>query len=112
VDGKVYSSVDELPPEARQKYEQAMTRIGQAMGDANQDGVPDILDGIIASPPTPPRADPFPAPLSPMPQVSSPAISEESSGPNWTLLGVGILIGIMLMAVLALGIIFVLPLQK
>jgi len=39
VDGKAYSSLDELPTEARQKYEQAIGRF-----DANRNGIPDLLE--------------------------------------------------------------------
>ncbi len=40
-DGKAYNSVDELPPEARQKYEQALPKLG----DADHDGIPDAFQG-------------------------------------------------------------------
>ena len=40
-DGKAYGSVDELPPEARQTYEEAM----QKLGDADHDGTPDVFRG-------------------------------------------------------------------
>jgi hypothetical protein len=40
VDGQAYSSLDELPPEARQKYEQEIGRF-----DANRNGIPDLLEG-------------------------------------------------------------------
>lgn len=40
-EGKTYNSVDELPPEARRKYEEAMDKLG----DANQNGIPDLLEG-------------------------------------------------------------------
>lgn len=39
--GKEYSSLDELPPEAREAFERA----GSALTDKNRDGVPDILEG-------------------------------------------------------------------
>jgi hypothetical protein len=39
VDGKAYGSLDELPAEARQKYEQAIGRF-----DANRNGIPDLLE--------------------------------------------------------------------
>src|SRR5690349_9847345 len=39
VGGKAYGSLDELPADARQKYEQAMQRL-----DANANGVPDLLE--------------------------------------------------------------------
>ena len=32
VDGKQYSNIDAMPPEARQRYEQAMAKLGQIMG--------------------------------------------------------------------------------
>jgi hypothetical protein len=41
VDGKTYYSLDELPPDARQKYEAAMSKM-----DANRDGVPDLLMSV------------------------------------------------------------------
>ncbi len=37
--GKAYSSVNELPAEARQQYEEAMAKL-----DANRNGIPDVLD--------------------------------------------------------------------
>ena len=53
VDGKAYTSLDELPPEARQKYAQAVNRI-----DANRNGIPDLLEnspfGAVAQPATTP----------------------------------------------------------
>ena len=39
VDGKAYHSLDKLPPDARQKYEQAIGRF-----DANRNGIPDLLE--------------------------------------------------------------------
>src|SRR5512147_2033630 len=53
VDGKVYSSVDELPPDALQKYEQAMTKMGPLMGDTNQNGMPNIFDSMFSTQPAP-----------------------------------------------------------
>jgi hypothetical protein len=62
VDGKIYTSLDDLPAEARQKYEQAM---GQ--WDANRNGVPDMLEGGVfgatAQAPATPQAQPSPMPL-------------------------------------------------
>jgi hypothetical protein len=42
-DGKTYASVNDLPPEARQKYEEAMAKL-----DANHDGIPDVLNGNVS----------------------------------------------------------------
>jgi hypothetical protein len=41
VNGKTYSSVDEMPPDVRQQYEQAMQSM---MVDRDGNGVPDILE--------------------------------------------------------------------
>jgi len=50
VDGKTYNSVDELPPDARAKYEQALGNM-----DRNQNGMPDFLEGMLnVSTQTPP----------------------------------------------------------
>jgi hypothetical protein len=61
VDGKVYTSLDELPEDARRRYEQAMGQL-----DANRNGVPDMLEGGLfgatAQPPAAPPAQPAPAP--------------------------------------------------
>jgi len=60
IDGKTYTSVNEMPPEVRQKYEQAMRSLGDAnsnripdafettniFADGDQDGVPDILENL------------------------------------------------------------------
>ncbi len=59
IDGKTYRSIDEMPPEVRKKYEQAMSGLTDAngnptdvfksidfLGDKNQNGIPDILEDI------------------------------------------------------------------
>jgi|GEM_PF-489535 len=40
-EGKQYNSSDELPPDARAKYDEAM---GKLSVDANQNGIPDLLE--------------------------------------------------------------------
>src|SRR5512138_65412 len=42
VDGKEFNSVENLPPEARAKYEEAMGKL-----DANRNGIPDFIEGMI-----------------------------------------------------------------
>ena|SRR5215216_5718401 len=42
VDGKQFNSLDDLPPEARARYEQAMGAL-----DANRNGIPDFMEGMI-----------------------------------------------------------------
>lgn len=62
IDGKTYKDVTEMPPEIRQKYEQAMRSLGDAnnnqipdafetlniLGDKDRNGVPDVLQNIVA----------------------------------------------------------------
>ena len=44
-DGNEYNSLDELPPDVRAKYEQAMGAL-----DSNRNGVPDFFEGIMNTP--------------------------------------------------------------
>jgi hypothetical protein len=44
VDGQSYTSMDELPPEAQEALEQ----VREAFRDADQDGTPDIMEGMDA----------------------------------------------------------------
>ena len=62
IDGKTYSSVNEMPADIRQKYEQAMRAVGDPndhrisdsfetmnlLGDKDKDGIPDILENLVA----------------------------------------------------------------
>ena len=43
IDGKTYHSVEEMPPDVRQKYEQAL----QALADSNGSQIPDALENIL-----------------------------------------------------------------
>jgi len=43
IDGKTYSSVEEMPEDVRQKYELAL----QALSDTNGNHVPDVLENIL-----------------------------------------------------------------
>lgn len=88
VDGREYNSIDDLPPEARAKYEQAMGIL-----DKNQDGMPDFLEGMLgkalltpAQPGAP--AAPTPRPALRIPQSASPTIAPETSN-GWTLVIAG-----------------------
>jgi len=45
VGDKVYTNLDELPPDVRLKYDQAVDRLGPLMSDTNGNGIPDILEG-------------------------------------------------------------------
>ena len=44
-DGNEYNSLEELPPDVRAKYEQAMGAL-----DSNRNGVPDFFEGMINTP--------------------------------------------------------------
>ena len=44
-DGKTYSSVDEMPADARITYDQAIAKLGPLMSDADGNGIPDVFEG-------------------------------------------------------------------
>jgi hypothetical protein len=44
VDGKQFNRIEDLPPEARAKYEQAMGAL-----DANRNGIPDFVEGMMGT---------------------------------------------------------------
>jgi len=92
VDGKEFNRLEDLPPEAREKYEKAMGAL-----DANRNGIPDFVEGtmgmgaqqsatpIVSGSPT---ASPRPVPRSPMP-VNSPTITPDTSN-GWMLALLGL----------------------
>ena len=45
VNGKEFNGLEDLPPDVRARYEQAMGKL-----DANQNGMPDFLEGMINTP--------------------------------------------------------------
>jgi hypothetical protein len=95
-DGKEYNSLDELPPEVRVKYEQAMGNL-----DANRNGIPDFLEGMLK--PQSGASDierryTTAAPHASTASPSSSAIEPESTS-GWVL---GLLV-LMLLGVCALG---------
>ena len=62
IDGKTYKSVEEMPPDIRAKYEEAMRNLDKDRNgmpdmlegmkpfeDKNQDGVPDAFEGLASS---------------------------------------------------------------
>ena len=82
VDGQVFNSINDLPPEARAKYEQAMGSM-----DKNQNGMPDFLEGMMnisnQTPQPSMNATSYPTDTtrhaSHKPLLDSPAIAPESS---------------------------------
>ena len=54
IDGKTYNSVEEMSPDVRAKYEEAMQnlktqKVMDVLGDKNQNGVPDIFENMPAA---------------------------------------------------------------
>ena len=116
VDGKTYASVDDLPPEARQKYEQALPKLRQVMGDANQNGVPDVFDRMFpaqpAPPPTPAESTTDATSSSPLLDTAPTNLDDTTANYRRMLIFAGIVIVILLVALLILGALVVLPMIK
>ncbi|MCC6300032.1 MAG: hypothetical protein IT314_12090 [Anaerolineales bacterium] len=106
VDGQTYNGLDELPPEARAKYEQAMGKI-----DANRNGMPDFLEGMMnmSQQPSQPMMSASAYPTNDTtrhatraPINNSPAIAPDTS--NGWMLALGGLFILMVCALGALGV--------
>jgi hypothetical protein len=80
VNGQTYESLEQLPPEFRAKYEQAMGAM-----DANRNGIPDFIEVPVSSV----TQNPQPAARKPNPVIAN--IEPESSG-GWLLWLAGILV--------------------
>ena len=97
IDGKEFNDIENLPPEARARYEEAMGKL-----DANRNGIPDFVEGMMSTSnqsasssvsvgvERPRRSTPLP--------VSSPTITPDTSN-GWTL----VLAGVFLLALCAAG---------
>jgi hypothetical protein len=44
IDGKEFNGLEDLPPEARARYEEAMGQL-----DANRNGIPDFVEGMMGT---------------------------------------------------------------
>jgi len=89
VDGKEVNSIDDLPPDARAKYDRAMSGL-----DANKNGVPDFMEGMMeTSQPASSVSTSFEAAPTPraQPIVDSPTITPDTSN-GWLLTLLGILL--------------------
>jgi len=89
VNGREYNGLDELPPDVRAKYEQAMGAL-----DSNRNGVPDFLEGMINTPKQTTNVSTnfgteAPRRASRQPVVASPAITPDTSN-GWMLALAGI----------------------
>lgn len=104
VNGQVYDGLDQLPPEIRAQYEQAMSAM-----DKNRNGIPDFVEGMLNLPAqtkdTTSNNVSFnigtSRPAAPKPTPATSTIEPESSG-GWMLALAGIaLIGLCLVAAAA-----------
>jgi len=100
VDGKVYDSLDDLPPDIRSRYDRAMEKM-----DADRNGLPDFLEEMVNAPnQTNSVATRFgnqtPRPSAPIP--ASPTMEPESTSGLALVLAVVLVLG--LCAVGAIGV--------
>lgn len=103
VNGQVYDSLEQLPPDVRAKYEQAMGAM-----DANKNGIPDFVEGLLgASNQTNQVAASFgttnPRPAARQPISVSSTIEPESSG-GWMLALAGIILAGLCLVAAAAGV--------
>lgn len=106
MNGQEFHSLDDLPPEARAKYEQAMSKL-----DANHNGMPDFMEGMMGTsapeaqqPAAPASTDfgiPTSQPISSAPISPNSVITPDTS--NGWLLGLLVLGLLFLCAVGAVG---------
>src|SRR5512145_1065693 len=101
VDGKTYSSADEMPADARQRYQAAISKM-----DANQDDMPDWLRAMKPDADKPAKSEEVPAWLSSMNNASDnssnpPAIVTEPEGTDFRLALMGC--AVILLLILAGG---------
>jgi len=112
VNGQAYNGLDQLPPEIRAQYEQAMGAM-----DANRNGIPDFVENMLNLPAqmtsnsamsvetaTPQPAQPFgTVPASRQPQIATSTIEPESSG-GWLLIISGIILLFVCLVAAAAGV--------
>jgi hypothetical protein len=97
VDGKEFNSLDDLPPEARLKYEKAM-----GMLDKNQNGIPDFVEGMMsaqqsAAPVSTAFESPAAPAISPTSMPVTPTITPDTSN-GWMLALLGVVLLMMCVA--------------
>ena len=112
INGQTYDGLDQLPPEIRAQYEQAMGAM-----DANRNGIPDFVEGMLNLPAqmtgnnamsvgtsTPQPAQPFGnATASRQPQIATSTIEPESSG-GWLLALTGVALVVLCLVAAAAGV--------
>ena len=108
VNGQLYDGLDQLPPEIRAQYEQAMTAM-----DKNRNGIPDIVEGMFNVSAQTMNTASNDSPIgigtsssqaaSRQPTISGSTIEPESSG-GWMLALAGVALTIMCLVAAAGGI--------
>ncbi|MEZ0396882.1 MAG: hypothetical protein ABWK53_10710 [Anaerolineales bacterium] len=103
VDGKAYSSIEEMPAEVRQKYERAIGEIGQMLKGTNQDHVPDIFAGAPPDQSIPPGLQSMPKPAtgairSIVTESTSPVVTDVTPK-VWPLLLIGGVIAVLVVVI-------------
>jgi hypothetical protein len=106
VNGQVYDDLDQLPPEIRAQYEQALGAM-----DKNRNGIPDFVEGMFNLPAQTMNTTSNSAPISigtsrpasPRPTIANSTIEPESSG-GWMLALAGIALVMMCLVAAAAGI--------
>lgn len=97
MDGKEFNSLDELPPEVRAKYEQALGAL-----DANRNGIPDFVEGMMSMQSNATQVSTSftqaPPPVSQTPIAVTPTITPDTSN-GWMLA----LLGIVLLGLCVVG---------
>ena len=100
VDGKEFNSLADLPADVRARYEQAMGKL-----DANQNGMPDFLEGMITTPIQTPNVETSFGTETPRRSASLPVsqIITPDTSSGWTLALVGLLLVILCIALGVMG---------
>lgn len=95
VDGKEFDGLEDLPPEARARYEEAMGKL-----DANRNGIPDFIEGMMST--TGQNVMSVSSPVvetqrHSSPPSSSPAITPDTSN-GWMLMLAGLFLFLLCLA--------------
>jgi len=91
VNGKEYGSIEELPPDARARYEQAMGNM-----DKNQNGIPDFAEDMLAKvQPTPTQRAYTSTPARTSTPTNNPSAISPDTSNGWKLV---LLVGFVLFA--------------
>jgi len=100
VDGKEFNGLADLPPDLRIRYDQAMGKL-----DANQNGMPDFLEGMISTPIQATNVETsfgMETPRRPKPLTVSQTITPDTSN-GWMLTLVGLLVLLLCIALAVIG---------